>query len=72
MCELSKLLTIQNPKKLSLKNLGREVKHGIPYAMLKLNYISHHSEYIFLTTSIELFCKVEGCFTLHLARFRGN
>ena len=41
MCKVSKLLIIQNPRKLSLK---KEVKHRIPYAAQKLNYIFHHSE----------------------------
>ena len=54
------------------KDVGREVKHGIPYATRKLTYIFHHSEEIFFTTLIKSYCKVEGCFTLHLAKFRGN
>ena len=54
------------------KRLGKEVKHGIPYARRKMNYIFHHSKLIFLTTSITIFSKIEGSWILHLAKFKGN
>ena len=54
------------------KKVEKEVKHRIPYATRNINYIFHHSKEIFLTTSIKLFCKGEGCFILHLVKFRGN
>ena len=68
-----KIIDYSESEKIKIgKKLGREVKYGIPYAMLKLDYISHHSNWIFLSTLIKLFFKVESCFTLHLARFRDN
>ena len=54
------------------KPIEKEVKHGIPYATRKLNYNFHHSNEIFLTSSIKFSCKVESRFTLHLAKFGGN
>ena len=45
MWEVLKLLTIQNLRKLSFKKtIEKEVKHRIPYATRKLNYIFHHSK----------------------------
>ena len=42
MCEVSKLLTISNPSKSSLKKVEKEVKHGLPYATRKLNDVFRH------------------------------
>ena len=45
MCEVFKLLNVQNSKNLSLKNkLKKKVKHRIPFATRKLKYIFHHSK----------------------------
>ena len=44
MREVSKLSTDQNPGKLSLKKVKKEVTNGIPYATQKLNYILHHNK----------------------------
>ena len=55
-----------------VKKLKKEVNRGIFYATRKLNYIFHLIKEIFLTTSMKFCCKVEGCFTLHLAKLEGN
>ena len=62
----------ESQKTMVEKKVEKEVKYGISYATQKLNYISHHSKKIIFTTSIKKFCTIEGSFTLHLAKFRGN
>ena len=43
MCEVSKILTVQKSRKLSVKKIEKE--HEIPYSSRKLNYIVHrHSK----------------------------
>ena len=73
MCEVSKLLTIRNPRKLSLKKKLKK-RLNTEFPMLRENWttFSITINNYFLPLQSNFFCKIEGCFTLHLAKFRGN
>ena len=73
MCEVSKLFTIRNPRKLSFKKKLKK-RLNTEFSMLHENWTTFSitvNKY-FLPLQSNFFCKIGGCFTLHLAKFRSN
>ena len=73
VCEVPKLLTIQNPRKLSLKKkLKKRINTEFP--MLRENWTTFSitvNKY-FLPLQSKFFCKFKGCFALLLTKFKDN